>query len=69
MYVSPSKGYHFDPLRFCRSQGKADAERHALITKVAYMHAQRRNFQCGHALDDWVAAEAEFDQLFVRSNI
>jgi hypothetical protein len=69
MYVSPSKGYHFDPLRFCRPRGEAHAERHALIAKAAHTHAQRRNFHVGHALDDWLAAEAELDQLFVRSNI
>jgi hypothetical protein len=69
MYVSRSKGGHIDPLRFCRPLGEAQAERQALIANAAYMHAQRRNFRIGPALDDWLAAEAEFDQLFVRSNI
>jgi hypothetical protein len=69
MYVSSSNGHHFDPLRFCRPPSEAHAERHALIAKAAYMHAQRRSFRFGHALDDWLTAEAEIEQLFVRSNI
>jgi hypothetical protein len=64
-YGSRSKSYHIDPLRFCRAGG-GHAERHAAIAKAAYWHAQRRNFEGGHELEDWLAAEAEFDQLFIR---
>ncbi len=52
----------FDPLRFCQVPRKAPEERHALIAKAAYMRAQRRGFEAGHELEDWLAAEAEFDQ-------
>jgi hypothetical protein len=65
-YVAPPKSYHIDPLRFCRADGNSRAERHAIIAKSAYMRARRRGFQGGQELEDWLAAEAEFDQLFIR---
>jgi len=65
-HVSPSKSYHIDPLRFCRVAGHSHAERHAVIAKAAYLRAQRRAFEGGHELEDWLAAEAEFDHLFIR---
>jgi hypothetical protein len=65
-YALPSKNYHIDPLRFCRAEGKAHAERHAVVAKAAYLRAQQRKFDVGHELEDWLAAEAEFDQQFIR---
>lgn len=35
--------------------------RQAMIAEAAYFRAQRRGFQAGHALEDWLAAEAEVD--------
>jgi len=37
-----------------------------VIAKAAYLRAQRRAFEGGHELEDWLAAEAEFDHLFIR---
>ncbi|MGH8144665.1 MAG: DUF2934 domain-containing protein [Steroidobacteraceae bacterium] len=37
------------------------AQRHRLIAEVAYLRAQRRGFEPGGNLDDWLAAEAEVD--------
>jgi hypothetical protein len=33
--------------------------REALIAEIAYFRAQRRGFQPGHELEDWIAAEHE----------
>jgi hypothetical protein len=41
-------------------------ERHALIATAAYLRARRRNFEVGHELEDWLAAEAEFDRQWIR---
>lgn len=35
------------------------AERHDMIATAAYFLAQKRGFEPGHELDDWVAAETE----------
>jgi hypothetical protein len=51
-----------DPLRFCASGAVADQRRRTLIARAAYFRARRRGFAPGHALDDWLAAEAEVDQ-------
>jgi hypothetical protein len=38
-------------------------ERRALIEKLAYARAQERGFVPGHELADWLAAEAEAEQI------
>jgi hypothetical protein len=55
---------NFDPLRFCRALTPSAQERHALISKAAYLRAEQRGFRPGHELDDWLAAEAEVDRHF-----
>lgn len=41
-----------------------DAEvRRRLIATAAYFSAERRGFEAGHELEDWVAAEVEVDAL------
>jgi len=52
----------FGPLRFCQATGQPSAERRDLIAKAAYYRAERRGFQAGHELEDWLAAELEIDQ-------
>ena len=37
-------------------------DRHASIAKAAYFRSQRRGFQPGFELEDWLAAEAEVDR-------
>jgi hypothetical protein len=34
-----------------------------MIAEAAYFRAERRGFVVGGELDDWLAAEAEIDQL------
>ena len=36
--------------------------REVLIREAAYYQAERRGFQPGHELEDWLTAEREFDQ-------
>jgi len=36
--------------------------REDLIREGAYFHAARRGFEAGHELEDWLAAEREFDE-------
>lgn len=58
---------NFDPLRFSLPpKSVTAAERHGLIAKVAYRRAERRNFEPGHELDDWLAAEAEVDRQLAQ---
>jgi hypothetical protein len=37
--------------------------RRALIAENAYLRAERRGFEAGHELEDWLAAETEVDAL------
>jgi DUF2934 family protein len=63
MSTSDQKQPVFGPLRFCQTTGQPPAERRDLIAKAAYYRAERRAFQAGHELEDWLAAELEIDQL------
>jgi len=36
-------------------------ERRSMIETEAYLRAERRHFEAGHEVDDWLAAEAEVD--------
>jgi DUF2934 family protein len=58
--------YPFNPFRFCQPIARADDERHALIATAAYLRAERRNFEAGRELEDWLAAEAELNRNFDR---
>jgi hypothetical protein len=51
-----------EPLWFC-GPGDEAAQRQTMIAEAAYFRAQRRGFESGHALDDWLAAEQEIYQL------
>lgn len=42
-------------------------ERHRMIAEAAYFRAQRRGFQYGDALDDWIAAEREVDAVLLTA--
>ena len=39
------------------------AERHQMIAQAAYFRAEQRGFAGGQEVEDWLAAEAEIDQL------
>ncbi|GMW06501.1 MAG: hypothetical protein AMXMBFR8_12980 [Nevskiales bacterium] len=41
----------------------AGEDRQRLIAEAAYFRAERRGFQPGRELDDWLAAEIEIDAL------
>ena len=38
----------------------------AMVSDAAYKRAQARNFEPGHELDDWFAAEAEINERLAR---
>jgi hypothetical protein len=40
----------------------APNDRHQLIARAAYYLAERRGYESGHELDDWLAAEREVDR-------
>jgi DUF2934 family protein len=41
--------------------------RRAMIAEAAYYLAERRGFEPGHELEDWVAAEGEIQHLWTRA--
>jgi hypothetical protein len=41
--------------------------RRAMTAEAAYYLAERRSFQPGHELEDWVAAEGEIQDLWTRA--
>jgi len=40
-----------------------DDHRHAIIAQHAYYLSERRGFEPGHELDDWLSAERDIEQL------
>jgi hypothetical protein len=41
----------------------AEPEWHRMIAEAAYFRAEKRNFDVGHALDDWLLAEQEVKRI------
>jgi hypothetical protein len=73
--VQKPRSTRFNPLRFSlppeppRDERQAEQDRHDRIAKAAYLRAERRNFEPGHELEDWLAAEEEVDrQLRLRKD-
>ena len=44
---------------------QTDSERRRMIAEAAYYRAASRNFEPGHELEDWLAAESEIDQILM----
>jgi hypothetical protein len=42
------------------------AQRASLIARAAYFRAERRGFEHGRELEDWLAAEAEVDAQLLQ---
>jgi hypothetical protein len=40
----------------------SESERRSMIEVAAYLRAERRNFEPGHDVEDWIAAEEEVNQ-------
>lgn len=59
--LPPKPTHNFFPLRFSPPTIVSESERRSMIERAAYLRAERRNFEAGHELEDWVAAEAEVD--------
>lgn len=52
-----SPGTQINPLHL------AAIDRRAMIETAAFYRAERRRFQTGHELEDWLSAEAEIEAL------
>ena len=42
-------------------------ERHSMIAEAAYYQAEKRGFQSGHEILDWLEAEKEIDKLLGKA--
>jgi hypothetical protein len=40
-----------------------------MISKAAYFRAEQRNFEPGHELEDWLAAESEVDRRIAQARL
>ena len=58
---APSQTTQYDAAASPASVSLSAIDRGAMIATAAYFRAQRRNFQTGHELEDWLAAESEID--------
>ena len=45
------------------ARAAAPQERHAMIAEAAYYMAERRGFESGHELEDWLVAESQIDAV------
>jgi len=61
---------NFFPLRFSPPPPPlvSESERRAMIEMAAYLRAERRGFQPGHDVEDWLAAEAEVDARLAQAD-
>jgi Protein of unknown function (DUF2934) len=51
------------PAKTESSPTSGPADRAQWVAMAAYYRAERRNFAAGNELEDWLAAEREFDEL------
>ena len=59
--VGPGLSRQSQPSTKASAKFDLSSSREALIATAAYYRAQRRGFQPGHELQDWLAAEREID--------
>jgi hypothetical protein len=64
--LRPRPTHNFDPLRFSRPAVQSEEERRRMIASNAYLRAEKRRFEAGHEVADWLAAEAEVDREILR---
>ena len=57
--LPPKPTHNFFPLRFSPPMVASEGERRAMVQTEAYLRAERRHFEAGHEVEDWLAAEAE----------
>jgi len=65
--LPPKPTHNFFPLRFSPPMVVSESERRSMIETAAYLRAERRNFQPGHEMDDWAAAEAEVNTRLMHA--
>ncbi|MEO8156915.1 MAG: DUF2934 domain-containing protein [Betaproteobacteria bacterium] len=53
------KGARAEAPATTRATGPDAAELHKAIGVIAYQYAERRNFEPGHDMEDWLNAESE----------
>ena len=69
MHTNSVRYLNFNPLRFSLPPKKAPEDRQSLIAKAAYFRAQQRNFEPGHELEDWLAAESEIERWIAQARL
>ncbi len=62
----PHRSSQFNPMRFVQPPPPA-VSRETLVAEIAYSLAERRGFEPGHELEDWLAAEAEVQRQARRN--
>jgi hypothetical protein len=65
--LPPKPTHNFFPLRFSPPMVVSESERRSMIERAAYLRAERRCFQSGHELEDWVAAEMEVNSRLLHA--
>jgi Protein of unknown function (DUF2934) len=60
---------NFNPLRFSLPPKRVSEDRQSIIAKAAYFRAERRHFEPGHELEDWLAAESEVDRRIAQARL
>ncbi len=59
--IKSARPLRFNPLRFSLPPPISAEERKKMIEKAAYFRAEQRNFEPGHEVEDWLAAEKEVE--------
>lgn len=61
--VKPTKKSNKSPSAKAWQAGKSEEDRQEMISTAAYYRAERRGFNGGDEVQDWLAAEAEIDAM------
>ena len=69
-HTAPSTGQVESPASGAAPQGSeiSNEARYMMIQEAAYWRAERRGFEPGFELEDWLAAENEIDSLLGAGN-
>ena len=66
--IKSAGSFRFNPLRFSLPPPTTAEERRLMISQAAYYRAERRHFEPGHEVEDWLAAEREVELQLVAAD-
>jgi hypothetical protein len=67
--IKSARPLRFNPLRFSLPPPVSADDRKEMIALAAYYRAERRKFEPGHEVEDWLAAEKEVELRIAHARL